>query len=45
MFRGMLLSDPNNYRCNSWMQQLPKQREKMMRFNQKYWVNWLGKNG
>jgi len=34
---GRLITNPNSYRFNSWMQRLLKQREKMMLFNQKYW--------
>jgi len=30
------LSNPDSYRFNSWMHRLPKQREKLLLFNQKY---------
>jgi len=31
-----LIANPNSHRFNSWIQQLLKQREKIMLFNQKY---------
>ena len=38
-----LLESQNNHRLNNWRVQLIKQREKLMFFNQRYWVQYARK--